>query len=50
MARNSTASTSADRVNYFETLSATDENYEFAIDLEGDQLRQQLPQRRTFKF
>ncbi|MEJ0089801.1 MAG: pitrilysin family protein [Limisphaerales bacterium] len=31
-------STSTDRVNYFETLSATDENLEFAIDLEGDRL------------
>ena len=31
-------STSSDRVNYFETLSATDENLEFAIDLEGDRL------------
>lgn len=31
-------STSADRVNYFETLAATDENLEFAIDLEADRL------------
>src|SRR5882672_2427542 len=31
-------STSNDRVNYFETLSATDENLEFAIDLEADRL------------
>src|SRR6266566_7402982 len=31
-------STSDDRVNYFETLSATDENLEFAIDLEADRL------------
>src|SRR6266568_7329628 len=31
-------STSTDRVNYFETLAATDENLEFAIDLEADRL------------
>src|SRR6516164_6428447 len=31
-------STSNDRVNYFETLSATDENLEFAIDLEADRM------------
>src|SRR3989454_11284292 len=31
-------STSIDRVNYFETLAATDENLEFAIDLEADRL------------
>src|SRR5258706_502129 len=31
-------STSDDRVNYFETLAATDENLEFAIDLEADRL------------
>jgi zinc protease len=31
-------STSSDRVNYFETLSASDENLEFAIDLEADRL------------
>src|SRR5436853_4266416 len=31
-------STSSDRVNYFETLAATDENLEFAIDLEADRL------------
>jgi len=31
-------STSLDRVNYFETLTATDENLEFAIDLEADRL------------
>src|SRR6185503_10239046 len=31
-------STSTDRVNYFETLTATDENLEFAIDLEADRL------------
>jgi zinc protease len=31
-------STSSDRVNYFETLAATDENLEFAIALEGDRL------------
>src|SRR6478736_9972194 len=31
-------STSDDRVNYFETLSATDENLEFAIDLEADRM------------
>src|SRR6516162_147659 len=31
-------STSLDRVNYFETLSATDENLEFAIGLEADRL------------
>ncbi len=31
-------STSTDRVNYFETLTATDENLEFAIALEADRL------------
>src|SRR5580765_8088393 len=31
-------STSDDRVNYFETLTATDENLEFAIDLEADRM------------
>jgi len=31
-------STSDDRVNYFETLSATDENLEFAISMEADRL------------
>ena len=31
-------STSSDRVNYFETLNATDENLDFAIGLEGDRL------------
>src|SRR5260370_13741077 len=31
-------STSNDRVNYFETLAATDENLEFALDLEADRL------------
>src|SRR5882672_2571542 len=31
-------STSSDRVNYYETLSATDENLEFAIALEADRL------------
>src|ERR1041385_5039278 len=31
-------STSSDRVNYFETMAATDENLEFAIDLEADRL------------
>src|SRR6266576_1268860 len=31
-------STSDDRVNYFETLAATDENLEFAIGLEADRL------------
>ena len=31
-------STSLDRVNYFETLAATDENLEFAIDLEADRM------------
>ncbi|PWU15536.1 MAG: insulinase family protein [Verrucomicrobia bacterium] len=31
-------STSNDRVNYFETLPATDENLEFALDLEADRL------------
>src|SRR5205823_12752572 len=30
--------TSTDRVNYFETLAATDENLEFAIDLEADRM------------
>lgn len=31
-------STSSDRVNYFETLPATDENLQFALDLEADRL------------
>ncbi len=31
-------STSVDRVNYYETLAATDENLEFAIDIEADRL------------
>lgn len=31
-------STSLDRVNYYETLAATDENLEFAIDLEADRM------------
>ena len=31
-------STSSDRVNYYETLNATDENLEFALDLEADRL------------
>src|SRR3989441_3471931 len=31
-------STSVDRVNYFETLAASDENLEFAIALEADRL------------
>ncbi len=31
-------STSSDRVNYYETLTATDGNLEFAIDLEADRL------------
>ena len=31
-------STSADRVNYFETLAATDANLDFAISLEADRL------------
>src|SRR5262245_32181614 len=31
-------STSSDRVNYFETLAVTDENLEFALDLEADRL------------
>jgi zinc protease len=31
-------STSLDRVNYFETLAATDANLDFAIDLEADRL------------
>jgi zinc protease len=31
-------STSNDRVNYFETLAASDENLEFAIDLEADRM------------
>src|SRR5438105_11929764 len=35
-------STSTDRVNYFETLAATDENLEFAIDLEADRLMNSL--------
>src|SRR5215472_604957 len=31
-------STSDDRVNYFETLAATDENLEFALDMEADRM------------
>jgi zinc protease len=31
-------STSSDRVNYFETLAANDENLDFALDLEADRL------------
>jgi len=31
-------STSVDRVNYYETLAASDENLEFALDLEADRL------------
>src|SRR5882724_8953952 len=31
-------STSNDRVNYFETLAATDENLEFAVSMEADRL------------
>jgi zinc protease len=31
-------STSYDRTNYFETLSATDENLEFGLDLEADRM------------
>jgi zinc protease len=31
-------STSSDRVNYFETLAAGDENLDFAIDLESDRM------------
>jgi zinc protease len=31
-------STSNDRVNYFETLAATDENLEFALDMEADRM------------
>lgn len=38
-------STSSDRVNYFETLSASDENLEFAIDLEADRLVNSLIRR-----
>src|SRR5204863_8533878 len=30
--------TSSDRVNYYETLAATDENLEFALDLEADRM------------
>ncbi|HNT98787.1 MAG TPA: insulinase family protein, partial [Elusimicrobiales bacterium] len=32
------ASTSYDRTNYFETLAATDENLEWALDLEADRM------------
>src|SRR5207249_1215396 len=35
-------STSSDRVNYFETLAATDENLEFAIELEADRMVNRL--------
>jgi zinc protease len=38
-------STSSDRVNYFETLAASDENLEFAIDLEADRLVNSLIRR-----
>ncbi|MSU25060.1 MAG: insulinase family protein [Opitutus sp.] len=38
-------STSSDRTNYFETLAATDENLEFAIDLEADRLMNSLIRR-----
>jgi zinc protease len=38
-------STSSDRVNYFETLAATDENLEFALDLEADRLVNSLIKR-----
>src|SRR6266699_3476227 len=31
-------STSSDRVNYFETLAATDENLDFALELEADRM------------
>jgi zinc protease len=31
-------STSSDRVNYFETLAASDENLDFALDLEADRM------------
>src|SRR5579859_7499970 len=31
-------STSSDRVNYFETLAASDENLRFALDMEADRL------------
>jgi zinc protease len=31
-------STSSDRVNYFETLAATDENLQFALELEADRM------------
>src|SRR5947199_9231985 len=31
-------STSSDRVNYFETLVATDENLEFALEMEADRM------------
>lgn len=31
-------STSSDRVNYFETMAASDENLKFALDLEADRL------------
>ena len=30
--------TSSDRVNYFETLAATEENLDFALGLEADRL------------
>jgi len=38
-------STSSDRVNYFETLAASDENLKFAIDLEADRLVNSLIRR-----
>ena len=37
-ARSSTASTSCDRTNYFETFDASDENLEWALDLEADRM------------
>jgi zinc protease len=39
------ATTSEDRTNYFETLPASDENLEFALDLEADRLVNSLLRR-----
>jgi len=39
-----------DRVNYFETLAASDENLEFAIALEADRMNEQLHQEVRPRF
>src|SRR5437762_5366035 len=40
-------STSVDRVNYFETLTASDENLEFAIALEADRMMNSFIKKRS---